>query len=62
MDVWSIGLVAIGGFVAVATLVRLMRLRRDTLVSELGAEAREEQHRKQLAEMLEKKKQKKRSG
>jgi len=62
MDVWSIGLVAIGGFVAVAALVRLMRLRRDTLVAELGAEAREEQHRKQLAEMLEKKKQKKRSG
>jgi hypothetical protein len=62
MDVWSVGLVAIGGFVAVATLVRLMRIRRDSLVAELGAEAREEQHRKQLAEMLEKKKQKKRSG
>ncbi len=62
MDVWSIGLVAVGGFVAVAGLVRLMRVRRDALVAELGAEAREEQQRKQLAELLEKKKQKKRSG
>jgi hypothetical protein len=62
MDVWSLGLLVIGGLVAVASLVRLMRVRRDALVAELGAEAREEQHRKQLSEMLEKKRQKKRSG
>jgi hypothetical protein len=62
MDVWGLGLLAVGGLVAVASLVRLMRRRRDALVAELGAQAREEQHRKQLAEMLEKKKQKKRSG
>ena len=40
-DVWGIGLLVVGGLVAVATLVRLMRVRRDALVAELGAEARE---------------------
>jgi len=62
MDVWSLGLLAVGSLVAVASLVRLMRIRRDALVAELGVEAREEQQRKQMAELLEKKKQKKRSG
>ena len=62
MDVWSGGLLIIGALVAVATLVRLMRIRRDALVAELGTEARDEQHRKHLAELIEKKKQKKRGG
>ena len=56
MDVWSWVLLGIGTFVAVTGLVRLMRRRRDQLVDELSAAAREEQHRKKLAEMLEKKK------
>jgi len=60
MDVWSWVLLAIGAFVAVSALVRLMRRRRDELFAELTAHAREEQHKKKLEEMLEKKKQKKR--
>lgn len=55
MDVWSWVFLGIGVFVAVTTLVRLMRRRRDDVLAELTAQAREEQHRKQLAEMLDKK-------
>jgi hypothetical protein len=60
MDVWSWVLLAIGVFVAVSSLVRLMRNRRDQLLGELTAQVREEQHRKKMAELLEKKKQKRR--
>ena len=59
MDVWSWILLGIGVFVAVSGLVRLMRRRRDEVLAELTAQAREEQHKKKLAEKLEKKKQKK---
>jgi flagellar biosynthesis/type III secretory pathway M-ring protein FliF/YscJ len=59
MDVWSWVLLGIGVFVAVSGLVRLMRRRRDEVLAELTAQAREEQHKKKLAEKLEKKKQKK---
>ena len=59
MDVWSWILLGIGVFVAVSGLVRLMRRRRDEVLAELTAEAREQQHKKKLAEKLEKKKQKK---
>src|SRR5260221_13624650 len=62
MDVWSWVLLVIGVFVAVSALVRLMRRRRDQLLGELTAQAREEQHRKQLAELQEKRKQKKRAA
>jgi hypothetical protein len=62
MDVWSWGLLAVGAFIAVTGLVRLMRRRRDELFAELTAQAREEQHKKQHEEMLEKKKQKKRAA
>ena len=55
------GLLGIGSFLAVSTLVALMRRRRDELFAELTAEVREAQHRKKLEEMLEKKKQKKRA-
>ena len=49
------------GFAAgIATvLVGLMRRRRDALLAELTAQAREEQQRKKLAEQLEKRKQRK---
>ena len=57
MDVWSWGLLGIGAFVAVRVLVGLMRLRRDAVLAELTAQAREEQHRKKLAEQQEKRKQ-----
>jgi flagellar biosynthesis/type III secretory pathway M-ring protein FliF/YscJ len=59
MDVWSWVLLGIGVFVAVTGLVRLMRRRRDEVLAELTAQAREEQHKRKLAEQLEKKKQKK---
>lgn len=58
MDAWTIGLFAIATFVAITALVRLMLVRRDRMLAELSAEVREEQRKKQLAEMLEKKKQK----
>jgi hypothetical protein len=62
MDVWNRVLLAGAAFIAVTGLVRLMRLKRDELLDELSAAAREEQHRKRLAEQLEKKKQKKRAA
>jgi hypothetical protein len=62
MDVWTAALLSIGAFVAVSTLVRLMRRKRDALLADLTAKAREEQQRQRLAEMLEKKKQKKKAA
>jgi len=56
MDAWTIGLFSLAAFVAVTTLVRLMLARRDRLLAELSAQARDEQHKKQLAEAEEKKK------
>jgi hypothetical protein len=60
MDVWNWVLGSVGAFVAVTALVRLMRRRRDEVLAELTAQAREEQHRKRMAELLEKKKEKER--
>jgi hypothetical protein len=62
MDVWSWVLLVGAVFIATSGLVRLMRLKRDQLLDELSAAAREEQNRKRLAELLEKKKQKKRAA
>ena len=62
MDVWGWVLGSIGAFVAVTALVRLMRRRRDEVLAELTAQAREEQHRKRQAELLEKKKERKRKA
>lgn len=62
MDVWNWVLLCGGVFIAVSGLVRLMRLKRDELLDELSTAAREEQNRKRLAELLEKKKQKKRAA
>jgi hypothetical protein len=62
MDAWTVGALVVGGFVAVTSLVGLMRHRRDALLVDLTAQAREEQHRKRLAEMQEKKKQKKKAA
>jgi hypothetical protein len=62
MDAWTVGLFAVGTFWAVTALVRLMRGQRDKLLAELTAQAREEQQKKQLAETLQKKKQKKQAA
>jgi hypothetical protein len=56
MDATTWVLTAIGGFVAVSALVRLMCRRRDELVEELSGQARAEQERKRLAEALERRK------
>ena len=53
---------SIGAFVAVSSLVRLMRRRRDQVLAELTAQAREEQNRKRLAEILAQKQERKRKA
>lgn len=35
LDGWSIGIALVAGYVAVTSLVALMRLRRETLIAEL---------------------------
>ncbi len=62
MDVWSWVLGSIGAFVAVSSLVHLMRRRRDQVLAELTAQARDEQNRKRLAELLAKKQERKRKA
>ncbi len=62
MDAWTIGLFSFGAFLAATALVRLMRSRRDQILADLTAEAREEQRKKQLAAALEKKKRKKQAA
>jgi Tfp pilus assembly protein PilN len=59
MDAWTIGLFAVAACVAISALVRLMLVRRDRLLAELSAQARDEQHKKQLAEAQQKKKKEK---
>ncbi|MEX2173072.1 MAG: hypothetical protein WD872_01835 [Pirellulaceae bacterium] len=54
MDVWDWGLLAIGAYVAVTALVRLMRRRRDEVLAELSAQARAEREKKRQAELEEK--------
>lgn len=53
MDVASWVLLAIGAFVAVTSLVGLMRRKRDEVLAELTAQAKDEQHKKRLAEQEE---------
>jgi hypothetical protein len=62
MDAWTVGMFAVAACVAVSALVRLMLVRRDRLLAELSAEAREQQHQKQVAEAEQKKKQKKQAA
>lgn len=47
LDTWDIALLAISGYVAVVTLIRLMRRRSDGLIDELAEQAEAE---KQLQE------------
>ena len=50
MDGWDIALLAMAGYVAVVTLVRLMIRRRDQLLDELRRKVRQEKQRKELEE------------
>ncbi len=49
---WEWGLLIAGTYVAVATLVRLMRNRREELLAELTRQAAEEQKRQAREEKL----------
>lgn len=59
MDVWSWVLLSIGALVAVTSLVGLMRRKRDEVLAELTVKAKEEQHKKRLAEQEEARQKKK---
>jgi flagellar biosynthesis/type III secretory pathway M-ring protein FliF/YscJ len=59
MDVWDWVLLVIGAYVAVTTLVRLMRRRRDEVLAELDAQAQAERERKRQEELEEKRRLKK---
>ncbi len=48
MDGWDIALLAAAGYVAVVAMVRLMRNRRDELISELRQQAETERQRQQI--------------
>jgi hypothetical protein len=60
MSAWEIGLWAVGAFIAVMAMVRLMLKRRDELLQTLLAEAEASQREKQLVEMKSKKETKQR--
>ena len=56
---WEIALLAVAGYVAIVSLVRLMVRRRDELVSDLREKIRAEQLRKKTTAKVDRKKQKK---
>ena len=62
LTAWDSTLLAIGAYVATVSLVRLMLRKRDHLVVELTLLAREEQQRKELAERLLRRRQKRKPG
>jgi hypothetical protein len=53
LDAWDITLLAVSAYVAVTTLVRLMRRRRDGLISDLLKEAEREQRKRMVRERRE---------
>lgn len=55
MDGWDWVLLAVAGYVAVSSLVRMMIGHRDQLVARLRAEMEAEKHRQALAEKQQKK-------
>lgn len=56
---WEIALLAVAGYVAIVSLVRLMVRRRDELVSDLREKIRAQQLRKKTTAKVDRKKQKK---
>lgn len=61
MDAWNWVLLAIGGYLAVTTLVRLMRARRDEVLAELTAQA-SAARQKQLSEERRKRREQKKKA
>jgi hypothetical protein len=57
MDLWDGVILAVAGYVAVLSLVRLMSTHRKKVSEELQQQIRAEQERKRLAERLEAKRQ-----
>lgn len=50
MDGWDVALLAMAGYVALVTLVRLMIRRRDQLLDELRRKVKQEKQRKEVEE------------
>ncbi len=59
MQPWDWVLLVIGAYIALSSLARLMRNRRDQVLAELTAQAAAEQQRQRLARQLEKQRKKK---
>lgn len=55
LDTWDFALLAIAGFIAVTTLVKLMRAHRDDLLKRLRSDFDAEQHRQAIEEKERKK-------
>lgn len=55
---WEWGLLGFGAYVALVSLARLMRTRRETLLVELTRQAADEQHRKKQEEKRRRKREK----
>jgi len=49
LTAWEVAILAVAAYVAIVTLVRLMRRRRDTVIAELQAEVATQQGRKRGA-------------
>jgi len=54
MQTWDWVLLAIGAFIAVSALAKLMRQHRDVVLQQLTQQAAAEQQRQKLAKQLEK--------
>ncbi len=48
MDGWDIAIMVVAAYIAVTALVRLMYLRRDSLLDELARQVQAEQERRRL--------------
>jgi hypothetical protein len=59
MDVWDWVILAMGAYLAVTVLVRLMRRRRDEVLAQLDAEAKAERERQRQAELAAKREERK---
>ncbi len=58
MNFWEFALFCAAAYVAIVTLVRVMRRKRDDLLDELAQEAEAEQQRLRAEEQMEKRRQK----
>ena len=62
MQPWDWALLVIGAYLAVSSLAKLMRQRRDQLLAELTAQATAEQQRQKVIKQLEKQRLKKKAA